>query len=102
MCCAAGGEKMTVLEDLYYGNIAPNERSVKRSGVYEKLLKYIVQHECDLNATLTEQQKEIFGKFKDCESELSGMNELEAFISGFKLAARIMIEVTEEATDTES
>ena len=46
--------------------------------------------------TLTEQQKEIFEKLKDCESELHGMNELRAFISGFKLATRIMIEVMNE------
>lgn len=43
--------------------------------------------------TLTVQQKEIFEKLKDCEAELHGMNEREAFISGFKLAARIMTEV---------
>lgn len=43
--------------------------------------------------TLTAQQKETFEKLKDCEAELHGMNEREAFISGFKLAARIMTEV---------
>lgn len=52
-------------------------------------------------ATLTEQQKEIFEKLEDCESELHGMNELKAFISGFKLATRIMIEVMHEPANKE-
>ena len=44
-------------------------------------------------------QKETFEKLKDCEAELHGMNEREAFISGFKLAARIMIEVLYEPSE---
>lgn len=43
--------------------------------------------------------KEIFEKLKDCEAELHGMNEREAFISGFKLAARIMTEVLYEPSE---
>ena len=49
--------------------------------------------------TLTVQQKEVFEKLKDCEAELHGMNEREAFISGFKIAARIMTEVLYEPSE---
>lgn len=45
------------------------------------------------------QHKEIFEKLKDCEAELHGMNEREAFISGFKLAAKIMTEVLYEPSE---
>ena len=90
---------MTTLEDLYYGNIIPHEHSFKRGSAYSEVLGYIVRHEDDLKATLTEQQKEIFEKLKDCEAELHGMNEREAFISGFKLAARIMTEVLYEPSE---
>lgn len=92
---------MTTLEDLYYGNIIPHEHSFKRGSAYSEVLGYIVRHQDDLLATLTEQQKEIFEKLEDCESELHGMNELKAFISGFKLATRIMIEVMNEPSDKE-
>lgn len=90
---------MTTLEDLYYGNIVPQEHSFKRGSAYSEVLGYIVRHQDDLIPTLTEQQKEIFEKLKDCEAELHGMNELGAFISGFKLATRIMIEVMHEPSD---
>lgn len=92
---------MTTLEDLYYGNIIPHEHSFKRESVYSEVLGYIVRHQDDLIPTLTERQKEIFEKLKDCESELHGINELKAFISGFKLASRIMIEVMNEPSDKE-
>lgn len=46
--------------------------------------------------TLTGQQKEIFEKLTDCESELCGMDERQAFAEGFKLAARLLIEVMQD------
>lgn len=49
----------------------------------------------ELNAGLTEKQKETFEKFKECTSELYCITEREAFSSGFILATRIMVEVME-------
>lgn len=63
------------------------------------VLSYVIRHQDSLISTLTAQQKETFEKLKDCEAELHGMNEREAFISGFKLAARIMTEVLYEPSE---
>lgn len=90
---------MTTLEDLYYGNISPHERYTKRGSRADQLVKLICKNEESLTAGLTVQQKEVFEKLKDCEAELHGMNEREAFISGFKLAARIMTEVLYEPSE---
>lgn len=84
---------MTTLEDLYYGNIIPGEHSFKRGSTYSEVLGYIIRHQDDLIPTLSEKQKEVFEKLKDCESELHSMNELQSFAEGFKLAARLLIEV---------
>lgn len=70
-----------------------NEHSFKRGSAYSEVLSYVIRHQDSLIPTLAAQQKEIFEKLKDCEAELHGMNEREAFISGFKLVARIMTEV---------
>lgn len=86
---------MTTLEDLYYGNISPHERYIKRGTRVDKLVKLICKNEAELNAGLTKQQKETFEKFKDCQSELSGITEREAFSSGFILSTCIMVEVME-------
>lgn len=86
---------MTTLEDLYYGNISPYERYIKRGSRVDQLVKLICKNEESLTATLTEKQKETFEKFKDCQNELSGVTEQDAFRDGFILAVRIMVEVME-------
>lgn len=90
---------MTTLEDLYYGNISPHERYIKRGTRADKLLKLICRNEEELNFTLTEKQKETFEKFKDSKNELSCITEQEAFSAGFILAARIMVEVMQGFED---
>ena len=83
---------MTTLEDLYYGNISPHERYIKRGTRVDKLVKLICKNEEELNSGLTEKQKEIFEKFKNCQGELAGVTERDAFRDGFILAVRIMVE----------
>ena len=83
----------TTLEDLYYGNISPHERCIKRGTRVDKLVKLICRNEEELESSLTEKQKETFGKFKDCTNELSSITEGEAFSAGFILATRLMAEV---------
>ncbi len=86
---------MTTLEDLYYGNISPHERYIKRSTRVDHLVKLLCKNEEGLTVTLTEKQKVTFDKFKDCQNELSGLTECEAFRDGFILAVRIMTEAME-------
>ncbi len=84
---------MTTLEDLWYGNIRPAERTIQRGGELDNLLKLLCQNEGDLMQGLTDKQKEIFEKFKDCQSEITDCLETEAFISGFTIATKFMVEV---------
>ena len=86
---------MKILADLYYGRVIPHEHGIKSGGEYEELLGSIIRYEDDLVSTLTAQQKETFEKYKDCKSDIDGMNELEAFINGFRPATKIMMEVVE-------
>ena len=84
---------MTTLEDLYYGNISPCERDMKCGSRMDKLVKHICKNEEGFMSTLTEQQKETFERFKDCQSEISDLTARQAFTDGFILATRIMVEV---------
>lgn len=61
---------MTTLENLYYGKISPCERDIRRGSRMDKVVKLICKTEDELMSTLTEQQKETFEKFKDCQSEM--------------------------------
>ena len=92
---------MTTLEDLYYGNISPHERYIKRGTRMDKVVKLLCKNEDSLSATLTEQQKETFEKFKECQRELCDLTARQAFSDGFILATRIMVEVMEGLQEVE-
>ena len=84
---------MNIIDELWYGNISPCERDFKKGSKYSELLGYIVRHEEDLKKRLNDEEIEILEKFTECTNEMYGIAEREAFVRGFKLGARIIIEV---------
>ena len=83
---------MDILEDLYYGNLFPREKLSKLDDETKELLGLFNRNEEKLTATLSDEQKETFEKYKDCNREISEIRERQAFITGFKLGAKIVIE----------
>ena len=63
------------------------------TGTNSELLGYIVRHEEDLKKRLNDEEIEILEKFTECTNEMYGISEREAFVRGFTLGARIIIEV---------
>ena len=84
---------MDTLEDLYYGNLFPHEKSAKIDDETKELLNLLNRNEEKLMATLSDGQKEIFEKYKDCNREISEISEREIFLNGFRMGARIIIDV---------
>lgn len=83
----------SILEELFYGNVGPNTGCREATAEEKQLMGYITKHHEDLEATLTDKQKETLEKFDDCYAELMEMSEREVFLYAFKLGARIAIEV---------
>ena len=83
----------SVLEEMWYGNVEPSMECRNTSKEVKALMGHIADHYDNLYKTLAEQQKEIFEKFDDCQSELTDINERDIFIYGFRLGARIAMEV---------
>lgn len=83
---------MDTLEDLYYGNLFPNEKCAKLDDEMKELLGLLNRNEEKLTSTLSDEQKETFEKYKDCNREISEICERQYFITGFKLGAKIVIE----------
>ena len=48
---------MSILDELWYGNIAPYERDFKRGSTYSELLGYIVRHKEDQLKRLNDAEK---------------------------------------------
>lgn len=89
----------SIIEDLYYGNISLSERGFRRTSEYAHVLQLAARNEEKLTETLTEAQKETFGKFKDNTSELTSMTEVTAFTIGFKLGLRLTAEAYTDSGD---
>ena len=83
----------SILEELWYGNVCPNEGCREVTKETKELMKYIAEHHDNLHATLSEKQKETLEKFDDCYSELTDINERDIFVYAFRLGARMMLEV---------
>ncbi len=84
---------MTLLEDLWYGNIDPHERILTDSKRYEHLLSLMAKNRNELNETLTDRQSETLEKYDLTVNEMHSLAEVEAFSYGFRLGIRIMIDV---------
>ena len=84
------------IEELWYGNIIPQEDSRTNSPEMKELLGYIARHHEDLEKSFTDEQKEIFEKFDDCWSEYMSLAEAAIFEYAFKLGMQIAIETLTE------
>ena len=84
---------MLILENLYLGDIRPNERSFKRNIQYAKALDDLVKAGDALTDTLIEKQEEMFEDYMAAQREVSVLTDIETFCLAFKLGAKIMIDV---------
>ena len=84
---------MNIIERLYYGDINPCALNISNNSKFEELLELMVENEESLINQLTEKQKCMFEKIRDCDSEISDITEREMFIQGFKLGAQIILEI---------
>ena len=87
---------MSVLEELWYGNLEPSECDSSSSKEYKELLHLVGRNEEKLLATMTDEQKELFSRYSDCVREFHSLAECLLFQNSFKLGARMMTEVMEE------
>lgn len=84
---------MKILEELWYGNVVPNERNMECGSTMWKLARLVERHEEELTPLLSEKAKEVFEKLRDNQQELNDLNECEVFVCGFRLGARIMLAI---------
>ena len=87
---------MRILEEFWYGNIEPTEYDTSSCKEYKKLLELSCRNEEKLQATMTDEQKELFSRYTDAVREYQAMAEFLLFQNSFKLGARMMLEVMEK------
>ena len=92
---------MTVLEELWYGNIDPHEAILQNDKQFKNLLSLMGKTRDKLSDTLTEQQKETLEKYDTAINEMHALAEQAAFRYGFSLGVRLMTESISIQTTTE-
>ena len=86
----------SIINELWHGNIIPQEDSRNNTKEMKELLGYMSRHHEDLEKSFTDEQKETFEKFHDCWSEYMSLGEAAIFEYAFKLGMQIAIETLTE------
>lgn len=79
---------MTTLQELWYGNIRPNEDKVITDEEKELVL-LIARHHETLSSSLKNDDLKVFEKYVDCFTEYASLIEAQTFEIGFRLAVCI-------------
>lgn len=79
-----------IIEDLYYGNLEPQEVNSELTPKLKKKLSNLAEKEEQLTAKLTGEEKELFLNYVSAYIEFSTMSNADSFISGFRLGARLI------------
>ena len=82
---------MNILDELWYGNINPQEQSKDNNRAIWELLNLMGRNRETLSSTLTEEQREVLEKYDDCVNEMYGLIEVVIFSYAFCLGGRLML-----------
>ena len=83
---------MNILQELWYGNIKPNEDKVI-TDEEKRLIELIARHHEALSSSLKNNDLVVFEKYVDCFTEYASLIECQAFEIGFKLAVKLLKDI---------
>ena len=83
-------EYKKLLEDLYNGNIKPSEEKIN-SEEYAKVRKESIELSNKILNGLNNQNKDIYYKYIELQSQLQSMDSEKQFIEGFSLAVKLIV-----------
>ena len=84
------------LEDLYYGNIIPNEQQMTPGSELKRAVDRVAKYENQLTEQLEKTEQEILTKLIRSQHEINSITATENFILGFRLGVRLMAECMDD------
>ena len=87
---------MKIIEDLYYGRIAPYEMNISATTEYQKLKALADRNEDLLRESLSDEQEELLDKLIETVTDISSISERDMFIAGFRLGVKLMMDVMKD------
>ncbi|MBE6774356.1 MAG: hypothetical protein E7544_09060 [Ruminococcaceae bacterium] len=91
-----GGISINIIEQLYYGNIEPQEITTESTQKLRKQLSKLTNAEEDLYQKLNKEEKEQLRKYSELCTEFSCLSCADAFTVGFRLGMQIAHEAFSE------
>ncbi len=89
-------QKKKILRELYNGNIAPQSKPIPKDSKYREIQTKVSDLEDAINQKLTAEDKKLFDELLSACSDLSTANGEDCFIEGFRLGARMILEILEK------
>lgn len=83
---------MSILHELWYGNIYPSERPIKKDSEYAQALHKVADEKDRLLPSLSSELQKGIEKLLDVQMEAAVIAERDAFVMGFRLAVQIMVD----------
>ena len=77
-----------IIEELFYGNLEPQELTTELTPRLKKKLSELVKKEDELTSRLPEEEKELFSNYVSAYNEFSSISICDGFVSGFRFGAR--------------
>ena len=84
---------MLFLEEFWNGNIAPGEGRYHSKKEYKEAWKLVEQTEDELKERLTAEEWELFTKYQDAERTAGCISDADIFIEGFRMGAKMLLDV---------
>lgn len=85
-----------MIEELYFGNINPNEQQFIRDTDYDKAMHILSDNEEKLTLLLSGKEKELFLDFIYAQGTVNGITALENYINGFRLGMQLGVEIMDD------
>lgn len=84
------------IEDLWHGNVVPQDMCKDNDPRISSLYELLARNRAELAPTLSEEQRSILEKYDDNLNELTSITECRIFLQGFRLGAKLMLEILQE------
>ena len=83
-------EYKKILEDLYNGRIKPSQDEIK-SEEYARIRKESIELSNKILSSLNNQDKEIYNKYMELQTQLQSIDSEIQFIKGFSLGVKLIL-----------
>ena len=87
---------MSLIEQLYYGDLIPVEHPLLNPDKWRALIRQVTAAEDALLDGMTDEQRKKYQAYYDSASRHHAEETLESFQLGFRIGARLMLEILTE------